>query len=62
LLAYLKLQSKHKANSPRTVDQTNFEPEDASQPDALINLQKSWFRLLCQIPVVSVLLLVGPGA
>jgi hypothetical protein len=62
LLAYLKLQSKHKANSLRTVDQINFEPEDASQPDALINLQKSWFRLLCQMHVVSVLLLTVPGA
>jgi hypothetical protein len=62
LLAYLELQSNHKANSPRTADQINFEPEDASQPDALINLQKSWFRLLCQIPVVSVLLLAVPGA
>jgi hypothetical protein len=62
LLAYLKLHSKHKANSPRTTDQINFEPEDASQRDALINLQKSWFRLLCQIPVVSVLLLAVPGA
>jgi hypothetical protein len=62
LLAYLELQSKHKANSPWTADQINFEAEDASQPDALINLQKSWFRLLCQIPVVFVLLLAVPGA
>jgi hypothetical protein len=62
LLAYLELQSKHKANSARTADQINFEPADASQPDALINLQKSRFRLLCQIPFVSVLLLAVPGA
>jgi hypothetical protein len=62
LLAYLELQSKHKANPPRTTDQINFEPDDVSQPDALINLQKSWFRLLCQIHVVYVLLLAVPGA